>query len=587
MSGPGDPQDVLAQLSNTLGGLPGMNPDVTLGGGPTATPTMAPAHISMLQKMAAMMGVGGKAMGAAGVSPGAPSGGGGGGGTAARVGGAPTQVIPGLGPGMGSASGGPAAMMSPAQAGGPAARLQVGDSGMPTSFPNSQARTASIVENMGKGVIGLVQGFKQQRFESEAAESNMLALGKFAKDKVESGTPVTELSPQEKQAYQAYSDPKNQKKAPKIMEKAMTDPMSGAYVGYQRAIQSAQQSEMQKAALQEQYAKAKYQEAEAYRAKSEGDYYKDFKGQNEATRASAASERNAIEKSKIIAKAMQANAAKNGMMIDLDSDGAPKMKDGQIEYRPMTKDDVKNNPELSAKFDLETARANELYKRGEAEVLRAHVAQWEHQRKAANDAAASQPGAVDQVKKMLLDPNVDNGRLAHVPPKVYTAALSALQKEGKEPVRAFSTNEMRTIQLAGNADDNLTKIRELVSQHPEMFGNGSYGIRLWKKAIGDRNDTAQKIMVLAKTAALPTIGIHGSRSQKLAQDITDSNSDLYQSQESFLGGLDELIGSVKELETNAGRRPQPSGGAAPAAPAGDKKDAPTGGKGKDPLGLFN
>lgn len=478
------------------------------------------------------------------------------------------------------------ASLTPYVAGGPAARMGGFGEEPPNNFDNPQARNASIASSAMKDLTSMVMGYKQKKFETESSEASVITQAQLAKAKQSHGEP---LNPQDMQAIESAA--KLEKKHPKLMEKAMTDPTSAAYVGVQRAYQQEQMRQQQQAELEAQKQKMLTQQAEqhAHEAQAglygaQADYWQNEKGANERARIDEKDRETVSKRMNAITRAFSAVAAKQGMQPVLDEAGQLRMdENGQPMMRPLNKDDAALNPSLAAEIRLKNAKADELYKRGIAEVGRVDVARMEHARKQKESDALSAPGALTAAINLLRDPNSGPQAVSKLPAKLYAAAISQMQKQGEMPVRQYSNEELKTIRLAGNAKENIDQLIEIAQRRPDLFGMGGWGVSKMKAGIGSADPDARALMAAAKTAALPTIGIHGSRAQKLAQDISDPLSDMYQSQEAYLSAIGVINDSVNELYTNAGRQPQ----ATTPTPKRELGGQTTGGdkKASDPLGL--
>ena len=200
--------------------------------------------------------------------------------------------------------------------------------------PEGSGPTTHVTGLIGAAVNGIgeiVQKHKQHKFEEEAAQTSQVMTeiinSKVAQGKMQSGQ---QLAPDDIKAMAAQmnnQDPKKQQKIVKLLEKAQSDPMSGAYVGIQRAYQTAMEQNMAKAKLQ---ADIDAKEAATKRA----DLLEIIAAQNAAYRNTQAQNQE---------KKINTDAASKHITV-VGSDGKPH----EMSLNPQTlKYDVDNGPTMS------------------------------------------------------------------------------------------------------------------------------------------------------------------------------------------------------------------------------------------------
>lgn len=144
---------------------------------------------------------------------------------------------------------------------GPLPIPQIG--GGQTEFRTKGGRDAAIISGAVNNITESVQRFKMKQFQSEAAHAEQIWTNYTDMQ----SAIQNEQDPQKKQRLQQAAQQLLQdKKNVKILEKAQKDPMSGAGVGMQRAIQGSSQRAMMQAQLEHVYAQMN---AENMRAQQE------------------------------------------------------------------------------------------------------------------------------------------------------------------------------------------------------------------------------------------------------------------------------------------------------------------------------
>jgi hypothetical protein len=442
----------------------------------------------------------------------------------------PTGVMPTAMPGGGAQG---AAPMSEYQAGGPAARTAPPQAQQPNNFPNKQARNASYAASAMQSLAQIVQDTKKKRFETEAADASIITQSQIAKAKQAQGQP---LSQQDMQAIEMAG--KLEKKSAKIMEKAMTDPMSGAYVGTQRAYQSEQQR--QDAELKKQEQLAKIQSDIANKAMLDR-YRMGMLGakEDQITQKGKELEQKELDRR----NSLVMRGLKDGYNTTFDEDGA-------VTNKPFTADEVKADPKLSL-----------LKAVGEARIT-----------------------------KMDADARIEAQNAFS---KRIQANAAMLHAQKYQPGQAKPSAQMQKFEmLGGMAKDYLEQMQTIVQRRPDLFGPGGWGKSKMEQAAGNGDQDAMQLIKLSHAASLPIAGIHNMRNMHATGEISDDLKSQWQSQQSALDGINNYLSTSEKLTSGEYGKTAPSPAApSPAAPTPDKpkgKDKDTTPKSnKDPLGLFN
>jgi hypothetical protein len=453
--------------------------------------------------------------------------------------------------------------LTPAQAGGPEAGVT------PIGYPTGQmewktkaAANAAAVTRTMNTIQDIVVQNKQKSFETEAAKANqaasMLIGASLVKEKMARGEQLT-LEDLKSAGAAMHADPKIMK----LFEKAQRDPMSGAYVGIQRAQQAAMERTKQQAEMEAQQAHAEYYRQAAQFQGERGDLEREkLVGQKSIADERAGVARDKMEMvNQTKAEGVVAKSAwEQGMIgvrkpdgsLDLTESGAPKL-------RPMTPEDVANNPALKLHMDSMKAKIDLQLKTGYAATLRANVAQAKEQRLAQESQQLSQPGAVVDWAKNISDPTTGI-TLAQVPQKGRAAVLKYMSDNGLSVAKPLTGKELERMDLSSNALNNLEKAKTILREHPEIFGPGGWfhNKAALAGAGGDPNVAAFQTAI--QLANLPLVGVHGVKGKWALEDLSNLDSNLYRNPESMKEILDGAIQSVMDFQKLAGRPESVSGG---------------------------
>jgi hypothetical protein len=457
----------------------------------------------------------------------------------------PMMVAPPSGAGPGGA-GGPGASggslpaqnmaMSPAQAGGPAARQPIRGYEGPYEFRSPQARTGAVVDNAIKSLQSFAMSYKQHQFESEAASANVIALASIAKPKQASNQ---QLTAQDMQAIEAAA--KLEKKAPKLIEKAMTDPMSGAYVGVQRAYNAYAAQEMMQAKLAGEQQKAAAEAALAKQREAMAKFYENYKGQIEMQKLA---QKNTKEQNKLIEK-----SALKGQKVTFD-------ENGQAQVRPFTQAEIDADPMLKSQQQKELAYTKAAVARVKQGDLRLQI----------------EAARVDQSKQRLA-----------IETQYKLAQIDKL-KSGAGGAQKYGTDELKRISLATMGKGYIDQMSEIVAKRPDLFGPAGWGDNAYNVALGNKYKDAMQFATLANLVAQPIVGIHVSRSMQLVKELQNFNSNLYQDAgvvaeklKTESTAMQDAIGAIQKAhEMRPGGAPAATSGAPSSTESPtDKKDTGT------------
>jgi hypothetical protein len=324
-----------------------------------------------------------------------------------------------------------------------------------------------------KGLGAGIREAKQKKFEQEASEAAIFTAASIAEEKQKAGMPLTA---QELQSIKMAGSDKLSKKKAQIMEKAMTDPMSGAYVGTQRAHQAISQAAIDAEERKEKL--AKMMADIAYRQQQEK-----VNQQNADTRGQRADEQRSAAQNKLVEEGKI-----KGHNITFD-------EKGNASSTPFTPEQIAADPVLKLQQAKEKAYTDAAVARVRQGDLR--IA---HQNEELN------------YKKSLLDSKANSAN-------------------AKAPNGAkFTYEEQRRIDLSNVGQQYVTKMQAIVKKRPDLFGAGAWGQNKFKTALADKDPDAMQFVTWAEFAAPAIANMHG-RNATLVKDLRDFNSSFYQNPE--------------------------------------------------------
>jgi hypothetical protein len=460
--------------------------------------------------------------------------------------------IPGLAP------------VSAAQAGGPNARSSpITPNTMGMSVGRGKDKNMAVIASAISGLDKGVRDYKQQKFEQEAAMSSNIMTkfinAQIAKGKIDGGEMPTKDDIND--ILGGKMDPKSKDKVMKMFEKAMTDPMSGAYIGIQRAQQQA--VERNKAQMEQEKVRAEIYDKYGQGARNLG------AAQESSTTAKyigLAAERQAradaitsnaevkkveeehkytTEQNKLIEK-----GAEQGRHISFD-------KGGHEQSRFYTPKEIAADPILSmkkAKIDSEIAKNQ---KEGNAAIARASAAKIIAERRAKESGGLDQ-NSVESFAKNIADPHTGI-TLAQVPIKDRGAVLKTVSDHGWSVAKPLTSRELQNMDLANNGLSNINQAISLIEKHPEIVGPGGWLHNKFELAVNGGDSNATEFLGLMELGNLASLGPHGVRAAQILEGLKRTNSNMYMSQEALLKPLKAIKKSLEQMQPGGGRNIPASG----------------------------
>lgn len=233
--------------------------------------------------------------------------------------------------------------------------------------------------------------------------------------------------------------------------------------------------------------------------------------------------------------------------------------DGTMKTRNITMEELKDNPELAGKYAQEQTKTNLQVAQAQATTVRAQVAQMREKRLREQQQQMQQPGQLQQWAKLVSDPT-SGVTLAQVPAAARGAVVNAVASGGMKIAKPLSSDEIKRMDLANNAVQNIEEAQSILAKRPDMFGPGGYGKTKFELALAGGDPDAIKYQAAIQLANLPAVGIHGVRGKWALEDLNKLDGNLYLNPESMKGVLGEIHRSAGEFQKMAGRSPQNSGG---------------------------
>ena len=432
-------------------------------------------------------------------------------------------------------------IMSPTQAGGPIAAPRAQ---RPEQQPAPVDKNDKIMGAISAGMQGLGAGLreaKQRKFEQEASMASVFTAAQIAEEKQKAGLP---LSQQELQSIKMANNPKLASKKDKLMEKAMTDPMSGAYVGTQRTYKA-----MQDAAVQNQEIQAKIENMKAQQAERAA-----LAGKATGANETALGVAGIREQGQVGAAQIKATTDQQKEQNRLITQGALKGEkvtfdeQGKATSTPYTQKEIDTDPMLKTQQSKEIAATDAMIARVRQGDLRNRIAEERV-----------------QMQHQLLDLRA-----------LHESKLPD-QSQGKQP--KLNSMEQNRADLANIGGNYISKMTDIVNRRPDLFGPGPWGQNKYKTALGDKDKDAMDFQTYSEMAAPAIANMHG-RNAALVKEMRDFISTFYQNPQTTLSKLGVEAEAMKMIRDTGGGRP----GGAPGNPATSTPAA--GGSSSDPFAQF-
>jgi len=419
--------------------------------------------------------------------------------------------------------------MSPAQAGGPMAQPRSPEPKYQAPVGGADKTMSAITAGM-KGLGAGIREAKQKKFEQEASEAAIFTAASIAEEKQKAGMPLTA---QELQSIKMAGSDKLSKKKAQIMEKAMTDPMSGAYVGTQRAHQAISQAAIDAEERKEKL--AKMMADIAYRQQQEKINQQKADQQNDANDIKQQEEnrKKQADQDKPTLQDMKQNFKRP--VVD-EQGNLQRSPNGTLMSRDMTLEDINGNPVLEQRYQEKKQKIQSMIDKSKAE------AQDSYSKRIAANAS--------MLRAQKYQPG-QSGRGA-----------------GGGAIMARNT------MLAGMANEYLEQMKSIATKRPDLFGpSGLLGSKM-EQAAGDGDRDAMEYIKLAQAASLPLSGMHNMRNQKVVGDVEKTLRSQWQSPQSALDGIktyqDTAQGVIDGKYTGAAQANPQVSSTQPATPSQTK-----------------
>jgi hypothetical protein len=128
-----------------------------------------------------------------------------------------------------------------------------------------------------------------------------------------------------------------------------------------------------------------------------------------------------------------------------------------------------------------------------------------------------------------------------------------------------TADEQRRADLAGNLEENLGTLEEIVKRRPDLFGPVAGRMTTFKNTIGTNDPDIGTLDTIKHQIGMAQISAHGMRS---AQGIDGAAHSIFNN--SFVNGPDAVLASINaarnSVQTFKSDVAAAKGGAAPAAP---------------------
>lgn len=178
--------------------------------------------------------------------------------------------------------------------------------------------------------------------------------------------------------------------------------------------------------------------------------------------------------------------------------------------------------------------------------------------------AAPAQGSLENWATLLENPQ-SGITMAQVPPKMRTAVVDYMGQNGRQPAIKLGGDELKRMDLANIALQNLKDARDVLDSRPDLFGPKGFLKKTFADWIKGGDPDAHKFQMAITQANLPLAGIHGVRGKYAVDDLAKEDSDLYHNADAMGEILDEATRSATQISQSGGRKIAPRAGAAPAA----------------------
>ena len=190
-------------------------------------------------------------------------------------------------------------------------------------------------------------------------------------------------------------------------------------------------------------------------------------------------------------------------------------------------------------------------------------------KRAVTHVSVNQPSSQEAISNwadVLSDPTT-NAKITDVKNQAdRNAILAELKRRGASLTHPLTGDEIKRIDLANIAVDNLKDAQEVLNRRPEMFGPKGFLKKTFKDWLQGGDPDAHKFATAIALANLPLVGIHNVRGKYAVDDLAKEDADIYHNADAMALILDEASNAATRISQGGGRK-LPARTAAAAAPA--------------------
>lgn len=158
--------------------------------------------------------------------------------------------------------------------------------------------------------------------------------------------------------------------------------------------------------------------------------------------------------------------------------------------------------------------------------------------------------------------------MANVPANMRSAVNDYMSNAGLTPAIKLGADEIKRMDLANIAVNNLQDAQEVLTRRPDLFGPKGFMKKTFKDYLEGGDPDAHKFATAITLSNLPLVGIHNVRGKYAVDDLAKEDADIYHNADAMQSILDEATRAATQISQSGGRRlPARQGAATPAAPA--------------------
>ena len=166
---------------------------------------------------------------------------------------------------------------------------------------------------------------------------------------------------------------------------------------------------------------------------------------------------------------------------------------------------------------------------------------------------APSQGSLENWGALLANPQ-SGITMAQVPPKMRTAVVDYMSQSGQQPAIKLGADELKRMDLANIALQNLQDARDVLDSRPDLFGPKGFAKKTFADWIKGGDPDAHKFQTAIKLANLPLVGIHAVRGKYAVDDLAKEDADLYHNADAMGEILDEATRAATQISRSGGRK---------------------------------